>query len=73
MIAPSSDWHDHNRQKDLEEVCAEAEEKAEGRVGQRGQRRGLKKWHLTQLGSTGCSGDSPLQMSPSESQPQALG
>ena len=72
MIAPSSDWHGHNRRKDLEEVCAEAGEKAEGRVGQRRQRRGLKKWHLTELGSTGCYGDGPLQMSTSESQPQAL-
>lgn len=47
MIAPSSDWHGHNRRNDLEEVCAEAGDKAEGTVGQRRQRRGLKKWHLT--------------------------
>lgn len=72
MIAPSSDWHGHNRWKDLEEVCAEAGEKAEGRVGQRRQRLGLKKWHLTEPGSTGRSGDSLPQRSTSESQPQAL-
>lgn len=71
MIAPSSDWHGHNRQKDLEEVCAEAGEKAEGRVGQRRQRRGLKKCSLSRA-PWAALGTVLLKLSTSESQPQAL-